>query len=207
MLYTVIDVETNGLSTQFSEVLEVGYIQINKKREVIRKGEIYFYRPEWTIRNAAFEVHGLTEEFLNEKCPDEETFCSNLVKLYTLMYKGIIIGKNSDKFDIPVITNFLRRYAKGVPSIVIMATLDLQTLYAPKYREYYKAMYGEVTRKSGKLEELVCMTGLLQEDIKKQFSLEMGEVQGQVKAHGALYDAYMTLLLLNYAVEHYGLDI
>ena len=99
MLYTIIDIETNGRS-HLSDVLEVGYMRVNKRMEVIQKGQFYFYKPEWEIENQAQSVHGLQRSFLRAQCPDDETFRENLVKLYTLMTRGVIVGKRSNKFDI-----------------------------------------------------------------------------------------------------------
>lgn len=60
MIYTIFDIETNGLieKSRFPEVLEVGYIQVNEALELLRGGSFYFYKPEWKLRRDAQGKHG-----------------------------------------------------------------------------------------------------------------------------------------------------
>lgn len=205
MLYTIIDIETNGRS-HLSDVLEVGYMRVNKKMEVIQKGQFYFYKPEWSIENQAQSVHGLQRSFLRAQCPDDETFRENLVKLYTLMTRGVVIGKRSNRFDIPVLQCFMSAHMDNFVDYNMYGTLDIEDFYTDKFRDYYYQKFGVSTRKQGKLGELVEMIGYTQDQVKQEFIKTLGE-ESRAQAHGALYDVFMTYLLLRYAIENYNLQI
>jgi DNA polymerase III epsilon subunit-like protein len=207
MLYTVLDIETNGLSSSSCEILEVGYIQVDRSVNIIRHGVIYFYKPEWEIENKSQMYHKLSRSFLESKCPDNETFKENLTKLYTLFFRGVIIGKNSDRFDIPAIKAFLRRNIDCLDDVPTWGTLDLQVYYTDFFRKWYSEKYGvSAGRKTGTLEELIEMIGYTQDDVRKGFRQDLNE-SNRSDAHGALYDTYMTYLLTKYAVENYGMKL
>ena len=206
MIYTILDIETTGLSRNHDQILEVGYMQVNRVCSILRHGAFYFYKPEWIIENQAQSVHQLYRSFLSEKCPDDNTFMENLATLYTLCEQGVLIGKNSGKFDIPFIESFLNRHAIGLPDFKLRGALDLQNAYAPRYKEYYARKNGVATRKQGTLEELIEMIGYTQGDIKDGYE-DMCGADDRARAHGALYDAYMTYQLLKYAIVNYGLKI
>ena len=213
MLFTVIDIESNGLIGKVNpvEVLEVGYMQVNEHFDIIRHGVLYFYQSSFNIENEAQAVHGLTREFLEQY---EDEFDDNLVRLYTLLERGFLVTKNGDKFDIPVLQRFIARHAPHLASfdpadpkpIHVGASLDMQTFYTPKYRAWYEKTYGEKTRGHGKLGQLMDVIGYTQEDITAEFHLTVGDTDRD-QAHAALYDVFMTYLLLKAAVETYGLDL
>jgi len=202
MLYTILDLETTGFSKEMDHLLEFGYMQIDKQLNIIRTGSLYFYREDWNVNTPAQSVHGLTRDYL-EKHIDE--FDDNLIRMYALVQNSVVIGKNSDKFDIPFINVHFRKYANPVGPITLMGTLDLEEFYTPKFRSYYREKYGQDTKKRGTLSELMELIGYSDSEIRKRFSSEI--VSDRDRAHSALYDVFMTYLLVDYATKNYGMEI
>lgn len=206
MIFTVFDVETNGQS-KYSDILEAGYIQINENLEILRHGSLYFWRDDWKINWQAQQIHKLQQGFLEEACPDQATFNGNLVRLYTLFNRSQLIGKNSFRFDEPCIEYFLQRYIKGIPIPEPDGQLDLQDIFVDKFRKWYGEKYGvSAGRKLGKLDELIEVIGLSQDEVQKMYREELG-MNSRGEYHCAEYDAYMTYILLKYAVDKMGIEI
>lgn len=173
MLLTVLDIETTGLfkfdanNVLIPDVIEVAYAFVNTDDMLIHKhGVLYFYKPEFDIESPAQEYHKITRSFLE---PYEDQFNENLIALAALMTNAVILGKNSERFDIPFISRFIEKYRGhlyDIEKIVDYAemknydktgnvfhnnevqSIDLQKEYAPIFRlkQYYA--------KLGKLQEL-----------------------------------------------------
>lgn len=174
MLITVLDIETTGLfkfdenNTLIPDILEVAYAFVDTDDMLIHKhGVLYFYKPEFDVESSAQEIHGLQRSFL-EKYGDQ--FNDNLIALSALMTNATILGKNSERFDIPFINRFIEKYRGqlyDVEKITMYAemknydktgnifhenyvqSIDLQKIYAPIFRlkQYYS--------KLGRLDDLV----------------------------------------------------
>lgn len=203
MLFTILDIETTGFNRQSDDILEVGYIKTNEKCDILGSGSLFFYKPEFKVETSAQSVHRLTRDFLE---PYEKDFNVNMAALYTMMYNGLIIGKNNASFDMPFIQSFIRKHAGYLDPCEIMGYVDLQDYYTNQYRKYYYDRTGMTTRKKGSLEELVHMIGFTDEQIKCEFKEKFPDCP-RVGTHSALYDVYMTYILLKEAVEHRGLRL
>lgn len=199
MIYTLLDLETTSLDKWRTEILEVGYLQTNENLEILRSGNIYFYKDNFDVESPAQKVHGLTREFLQQY---RDEFEDSIIKLYTLTKNSIIIGKNSNGFDVPVIENFMKRHAPELGPVILADKVDLQKVYANPFRKWYQETTGESAgRRTGKLEELMAVIGYSEEDVNIEFNNVIETVEGRDKAHSALYDAYMTYLLFRDAVK------
>lgn len=204
MLYTILDLETTGLRKEKTlkgprfkdDIIEVGYIQINENAEIVRSGQFYFYKDEFDIENDAQKIHGLTREYLRQF---EGEFMDGLVSLYTLMEDGNIIGKNSDGFDIPFTKDFMERHAPQL-AFTIKSSIDMQKIFTPLYKNWYKKKYGKPTVAKGKLGELMEVIGYTDDQVREGFHRDVPD-SNRDAAHGALYDVYMTYLLVKYADE------
>lgn len=172
MIGTVIDIETTGwlkfetnpttgvstLSDE-SEILEVGFINIDMQtKKILTHGTLYFYKPYFHVESQAQSVHGLTREFLKQY---EGDFNKNMIALNSLIQCGCIIGKNSEKFDIPFIKAFIDKHMGrkfDIPLLVsiagmkkynggtisysdTLAALDMQKIYKDRYHELYEQKY------------------------------------------------------------------
>ena len=161
MLYTIVDIETTGLlrfddnSVLIPDLLEFSYLQVDKDTlDIGKAGTLYFYKDWFDIESEAQQYHGITREFLMKYA---DQFDDNLTALKAIMTNAIIVGKNSEKFDIPFIRRWIQKMSKqqtdydigaittavGVKaydgkSIVYheseIQSIDVQELYAPIYR-------------------------------------------------------------------------
>ena len=209
MLFTILDIETTGFKHGLStaedndDILEVGYIQVDENLKMLRHGVFYFYQDDFVLKEDFERVHKLSKEFLEQH---REEFNDSIIKLYTLMQEGIVIGKNNIEFDTPFILDFLKRRGKGLPIINIVNQVDLQDIFTPIFRRWYKERYNENTRRKGKLGELMEVIDKSMEEVESEYKELFPDVADRCGAHSALFDTYMTYLLLEHAVKD-GLDL
>ena len=122
----VVDIETTGylnfdtrpdgstVLSDKSEILSVGYLRVDlDTNRIFDAGVLYFYKPYFEIENQAQSVHHLQRSFLEQF---EDKFEENLAMLETLLINTVIIGKNSNAFDIPFIEEFLTKH-RGSPTL------------------------------------------------------------------------------------------
>lgn len=201
------------------EVLSVGYIRIDLEEDrIFDAGILYFYRPEFKIENEAQKIHGLTREFLKQY---EDKFQENLNLLESLLINSMIIGKNSEYFDIPVIEGFLQKHRGYYPLYTYVnmqgmknydkkklyivnesSSYDVQTRFAPLYRALMQKVKG-VTLPGNKKGKLTDYIALLDPEGKYTQAV-VDEVRGLTSgefvesAHDAMYDAAMTLVAFRF---------
>ena len=182
MLYTIIDVESTGFSREFADILSFGFLRINSQFEIKESGNLYFYLPNFKVENKdAFEVHGLTRDFLSQY---EKDFAVNITKMYSLMYHSCLIGKNIDAFDIPLINSFFKRYAKYLPKFEYTSSVDLQK----RFKDTYQARTG--SRKVGTLTDYCNVLGITKDTLNNIYdSLPTKDENPNAKhMHSSLYD-------------------
>lgn len=224
MIGLVVDIETTGYLqfqevdgwsqlANWSEILEVGYLRIDMDtKEILSHGTLYFYKPYFNVESDAQAVHGLTREFLQQY---EKDFTKNLIALNSLIQSTCIIGKNSDKFDVPFIKAFIAKHGgdeMDIPALVdrlnmkgynggrvyyndSLYALDMQTIFKDRFHELYYDKYKVKLQpgKKGTLSQYVDVIGSGQEAVDYVYnSLSKDRVTG---AHGALYDAVMTYVV------------
>lgn len=224
MIGTVIDIETTGW-LQFnevngesylrdtSEILEVGFINVDmNSKKILTNGTLYFYKPYFDVESQAQQIHGLQRDFLKKY---ENDFDKNLIALNSLIQSTCLIGKNSNKFDIPFIKAFIKKHAGNkfnIPEVVFKANMkgynggtvlyedslhamDMQTVYKERYHSlfYDKNGYPLPPGKKGTLSDYI--------EVIPNGQAVVDYVYGQLKkervtgAHGALYDAAMTYVV------------
>lgn len=228
MIGVVIDIETSnwykenpitGTLEDSSEILEVGYIRVDMNNgKIIDCGELYFYKPYFQVESSAQEVHGIQRSFLEQY---EGDFRKNLIILNSIIQRTCLIGKNSSKFDIPYITEFLRKHSGKQLDITrqvmysniktyageymsynaLEYSIDLQEVFAETFRNLYFQKYGvELSnRKKGKLEEYIDVLNMQAAVDTVYAQLPKKRV---TRAHGALYDAAMTYIVWLYCKAH-----
>lgn len=184
MVLRFFDIETTGFNYLKDDILQVGFITANENGKIVNAGNMYYYRPEFKVENPeAFAVHGITRARLE---PYEQDFSKNVAALYTMLQKGYIIGKNSDKFDIPFCLGWLNKIYPGVlPTINLFRTCDVQKVMSPICKEKIG--------KTGTLSEYVELLQI------KDFVTQMYEVAQKFARdparegfHDALYDSVAT---------------
>lgn len=121
MIYTVIDIETSGLSRENADVLSFSYALTDGK-EILAADTLYFWTEGMQWSQESYEIHGLSKEFLSQYKDD---FDKNLRAMFSVVQDSVLVGYNSgymDKFgvlhgfDYQVIKNFLLRNMLDFPT-------------------------------------------------------------------------------------------
>lgn len=172
MIGTILDIETTGylkfmtlpdgtsVLSDESEILEVGFINVDMKTcRPLTHGVLYFYKPYFNVESEAQSVHKITRGFISAY---EDKFQQNLIALNALMQNAIIIGKNSERFDIPFIEAFINKHGgtkMNIPHLVKkvgmkgyyggtvsydkdLSSLDMQSVYKNRFKKLYADKYG-----------------------------------------------------------------
>lgn len=225
MIGTIIDIETTGwlkfslvdgksVLDDGSEILEVGYLTVNMDtKQILKNGTLYFYKPYFDVESEAQLTHGLTRDFLQKY---ENDFNKNLIALNSLIQSTCLIGKNSDKFDIPFIKAFIKKHAGDkfdLPNLVFKLNMsaynggkvfyedtlyacDMQTIYKERYHSLFYDKYGypQLPTKKGTLSDYIDVipNGQAVVDYVYNGLENKARITG---AHGALYDAVMTYVV------------
>lgn len=225
MIGLFVDIETTGwlkfkvnekgdsVLDDESEILEVGYMTVNMDtKKILKHGSLYFYKDYFNVESQAQQIHGLTRDFLVQYRDD---FDKNLIILNSLIQSTCLVGKNSDKFDIPFIKAFIEKHGGSklnIPELVwsvhmkgyrggtvsyndTLYALDMQTIYKERFHELYEKKYGMpcLSSKKGKLGEYIdVLPGGQQATDIVYNSLTKDRVGG---AHTALYDVVMTYIV------------
>lgn len=120
MIFTVIDIETSGLSRENADVLSFSYA-LTDGREILAADTLYFWTDGIKWNQESYQTHGLSKEFLSQHKDD---FDKNLRAMFSVIQDSILVGYNSgyiDKFgvlhgfDYQVIKNFLLRNMLDFP--------------------------------------------------------------------------------------------
>lgn len=204
MIFTVFDIETTGFDKSRDEILEFGYIQVNEDLEIIRYGSLYFYKESFPLNAESEELHKLTREFL---LPYRQDFGDNLIRLYTIFNNSLAIGKHSGQFDNEFVTRFMQKHAPELGIVSPSGGYDMEKFYTPIYRKFHRQKFNEFTRKLGTLEELMEVIGYTEDRVRSEFNELFELPAGRDNAHCALYDTFMTFLLLKDAVTNRGFKI
>lgn len=185
MIYTILDIETTGLDKYGGdEILSAGYMRINSQFEIKASGTLYFYKPEFNVgKYPACTVHKLTRSFLSQY---EGDFYDNIKKLYSLCYMSTIIGKNSTKFDMPFVKEFIHRHCNTLPPLEYFRTFDIQDHFKPIYQERTGS------RKTGTLTEYCECLGIGKEKLDSIYNSLPNKDGSSMHMHGALYDVVAT---------------
>lgn len=187
MIYTVIDVETSGLSTEKDDVLSFSYALTNGI-EIFAADTLYFWNDSMKWSQEAYNVHKLSREFLSQFRDD---FQKNLRAMHAIVQGSVLTGYNSGYkdssnvlhgFDFKIIKSFLTRHMLDSPTP--SAFLDLL----------------RITRKNisnvsdRKLQTMVDYFGISR---KKIDSVTNTVFNGETaKAHNSGYDVVCTAYLL-----------
>ncbi len=191
MILTFLDIETSGYDFRVNDILQVSFVRADENGNVHNAGNLYFYQPDFNVETDAYHVHGLTRENLMKY---EADYTKNCAALHAIMQKGYIVGKNSDRFDIPFISGWLMRKFPGMlPPVKLFRQADIQTAMVPFFRDWWYNKNGFETKKSGTLGEYVAMLNLEQE-VDRVYDIAQGYCPEPARKgfHDALYDAVAT---------------
>lgn len=197
MIYTVLDIETTGFSRDYDDILSVGFMRIDSSFDVKASGTLYFYKPNFNVgKYPACTVHKLSRSLLEQH---EGEFANNLKILWSLLYMSNIIGKRSNKFDMPFINSFVDRYCPTLPSIQYNYTFDLEDKFAPIYKSRMH------TTKTGTLTQYLECLGITQDQVLAEYQKLPNKDNESVHMHGALYDVVATFMVFKETCSILGL--
>lgn len=145
---------------------------------------LYFYRKTYDLSNyEANAVHGLTKEFLEQY---KDSFYANIAKMYAMMYKSVIIGKNSNKFDIPFIERFYKKkYVSDIEPLDYYDKYDVQNVFGKAYKNETGS------NGAGTLTDYLDHLKIPHSEISRQCSELVGDSKVR-NAHDALFDVVAT---------------
>lgn len=197
MLYTVLDAETTGKYPGAAMPVSVSYVTFNDKLERVGSGLMYFCDdsiPESDY--GALQVHGLSKSVLAPYAKDFET---NVRKLFRLLWRGNIVGYNSKRFDVPVLSHFLTKQgfleadSDGKPKeIPVLKQYDLYQILRP-------ILPGKIMpngRKGGKtLTDAAEYFNIYPEKMSFLYKAYFGHDVSDAGYHNADYDTFVTAML------------
>lgn len=187
MIFTVIDIETSGLSRENADVLSFSYALTDGK-EILAADTLYFWTDGMQWTQESYEIHGLSKEFLSQYKDD---FDKNLRAMFSVIQDSILVGYNSgyiDKFgvlhgfDYQVIKNFLLRNMLDFP--IPSSFVDLLKI----------ARSRETNATNKKLQSMVDYYGISREDIARVNSTVFPD--SKPVAHDSGYDVVCTAYVL-----------
>lgn len=187
MIYTVIDIETSGLSRENADVLSFSYALTDGK-EMLAADTLYFWTDGMQWSQESYEIHGLSKEFLSQYKDD---FDKNLRAMFSVVQDSVLVGYNSgymDKFgvlhgfDYQVIKNFLLRNMLDFP--IPSSFVDLLKI----------ARSRETNAPNKKLQSMVDYYGISREDIVRVNDTVFPG--SKAVAHNSGYDVVCTAYVL-----------
>lgn len=187
MIYTVIDIETSGLSRENADVLSFSYALTDGK-EILAADTLYFWTDGMQWSQESYEIHGLSKEFLSQYKDD---FDKNLRAMFSVIQDSVLVGYNSgymDKFgvlhgfDYQVIKNFLLRNMLDFP--IPSSFVDLLKI----------ARSRETNAPNKKLQSIVDYYGISREAIARLNDIVFPG--SKAVAHNSGYDVVCTVYIL-----------
>lgn len=187
MIYTVIDIETSGLSRENADILSFSYALTDGK-EILAADTLYFWTDGMQWSQESYEIHGLSKEFLSQYKDD---FDKNLRAMFSVVQDSVLVGYNSgymDKFgvlhgfDYQVIKNFLLRNMLDFP--IPSSFVDLLKI----------ARSRETNAPNKKLQSMVDYYGISREEIARVNNTVYPD--SKAVAHNSGYDVVCTVYIL-----------
>lgn len=183
MLYTIFDLETTGFSGTSDSICQFAFLTVNQNMLPVRGRNYYFYKEGMSWSEEAASVHGLTRDFLKKY---EQDYEQNLLRLYTVLQRGNLVGHNSNGFDIPFAMQFLIR--EGFPPIRPEICYDTMQLWRQPFG------------KRMKLSNLPEALGIPEEQIITLAKIMFKDQAGDLRSHNACYDVAATTCCLRAAI-------
>ncbi|WPX95916.1 DNA polymerase III subunit epsilon [Candidatus Bandiella euplotis] len=122
----VLDTETTGLDyRQGDRIIEIGCIELINKIKTDNFFHTYI-NPQRRVNNAAFNVHGISNEFLKDK-----PLFSDVAKDFAAFIKDSTLVIHNAKFDIGFINHEFSLV--GMPKISISGVVDTLLIARKKY--------------------------------------------------------------------------
>lgn len=108
------DLETTGTSTTKDSIVELATVKVDYNLNILESKRILI-NPKKPIPKEASDVHGITDEFVSAS-PAFDQYSKSLFKYFT-DGDPIIAGFNSNRFDVPLLSEEFARCGLLWPSI------------------------------------------------------------------------------------------
>lgn len=105
------DLETTTNDVDTAEIVQISVLKMYPNNNEVYNFEAYVM-PKGEIIQGAWEVHGITKEFLKEQ--KAEPFSAIMNELFDVLVGSDLSGYNIIQFDIPVLENEFRRNGSNV---------------------------------------------------------------------------------------------
>ncbi|MGC6434025.1 MAG: exonuclease domain-containing protein [Crocinitomicaceae bacterium] len=130
----IFDLETTGLNITKDRIVEIAIIKINPdgNEETFHS----YVNPEIKIPKESAEIHGITDE----KVQDSPTFKELASKVVEFIGEADLVGFNSNKFDIPVLSEELLRVGNDF-DISSKSFIDVQNIFHKMEQRTLTAAY------------------------------------------------------------------
>lgn len=197
MIYTVLDAETTSKYPNSAMPVAVSYVSYDDNLARTASGILYFYDDSIPESDpGAIAVHGLNKSKLMQYKDDFET---NVRKLYKLLWRGNVVGYNSDRFDIPVLTHFLAKQGIVEQDKYGMAKDFLIERKIDIYKVVKPILPGRITESGRKGGKQLCDAAeyfdIKPEQMAMLYRAYFGKTPTDSGFHSAEYDTFVTAML------------
>ncbi len=129
------DIESTGLNVLKDRIVQLALIKYKKDKTAPEELD-FLINPQVPISAEAMAVHGITPDMLKGK----PTFCEVAEQIYTFIADADLGGYNSDRFDLPMLTEELFRCGFDL-DVDNRRTIDVQKIFYKMEPRTLKAAY------------------------------------------------------------------
>ena len=200
MKFFVYDTETTGLDTRKAMILQLSGIYLEIENRQVKCMEIVnrYFATDTEVPNDASRVHGLTRVDLNNLSGGlffEDSYA--FFKKYFEDEDIVAVGFNSIHFDRPLLKSNCTRYDVKCP--VWKDEIDIMRAIVPFVKVNN---YGRISLRDALYQVYVRDGSMTNEGIEKMFyNTCKNHIVRDNKFHDALWDSYVTMLLLLYLIK------
>lgn len=122
--FIVFDTETTGLNPETDQIIELAAIKYeydaNGEKKQMGRMDM-FIRPQFPVSKKVTDIHGITNEFLEDK-PDEDFCIAEILRFFKGDY--VLAGHNVE-FDISMLSALFRRHGEELKYAGVLDTLEM----------------------------------------------------------------------------------
>lgn len=197
--FVVFDVETTGLKKGVDRIIEFSAIRMEKVGYYYRRTASYewFIKPPFKMDPRVIEVHGITDEFLQDK-PEEAEVWEQIKEVFT--GNPITMGYNVS-FDIKFVNEMFSRYGESFePEYIDAFTLVKENIFSNEH---------ENKRKLSQISQLLFPDKTFEfhdssEDILATWDVAVEILKHYVSTNPVVESSKPNANLISYEVKKYG---